>query len=509
VVDIPRSTVLSSDLVGFGVGTGTDYRFDDVSVSPAGTLEAPVFYQYDALGRRVAKTMNGETTYYTYAGARLIEERDDEGAVAATYVYGNYIDEVLQMRRGGEDYFYHTDDQFNVMAVTDSSGAVVERYDYGDFGYPQFYAPDGSARDATAIGNPWLFTGRQWDPELAAYYYRTRYFDPLAGRFLSPDAIGNWGDPLNLGNAYTYTGNNPWSWLDPWGELSYYPGFENDVEGARQLMSGTPAGRVATTGVVTGLNGLAWGLTGPIGGIPVTGVTVLLGGTTAYYNRQAQYLEATGESLSTGDATAIVAGDVTGASALYTAVSGQDPLVGTYVSTGERVESGAHLVVGLAGFHGGSKLGAVAKVGPSQCPTTVESTSKAKPSVDAAGSRGVSVHEQVAMEYVENGATYLGRFHPISDIAAGSEHISIRTVDLASKTYLYPKPGYNVHPLTSTLTGKAWKLVDIDSPGPKVLHVELYGPRPTAIQVQAVEAAIHEAARFDLTPVEIRVGYRP
>jgi hypothetical protein len=113
------------------------------------------------------------------------------------------------------------------------------------------------------------------------------------------------------------------------------------------------------------------------------------------------------------------------------------------------------------------------------------------------------------MEYVENGATYLGRFHPISDIAAGSEHISIRTVDLASKTYLYPKPGYNVHPLTSTLTGKAWKLVDIDSPGPKVLHVELYGPRPTAIQVQAVEAAIHEAARFDLTPVEIRVGYRP
>jgi hypothetical protein len=58
------------------------------------------------------------------------------------------------MRRGGEDYFYHTDDQFNVMAVTDSSGAVVEHYDYGDFGYPQFYAPDGAARDATAIGTP-------------------------------------------------------------------------------------------------------------------------------------------------------------------------------------------------------------------------------------------------------------------------------------------------------------------------------------------------------------------
>ena len=44
----------------------------------------------------------------------------------ATYVYGNYIDEVLTMRRGGVDHFYHGDDLYNVMAVTDAAGDVAQ-----------------------------------------------------------------------------------------------------------------------------------------------------------------------------------------------------------------------------------------------------------------------------------------------------------------------------------------------------------------------------------------------
>ena len=31
----------------------------------------------------------------------MVEEQDGQGATLATYAYGNYIDEVLQMRRGG------------------------------------------------------------------------------------------------------------------------------------------------------------------------------------------------------------------------------------------------------------------------------------------------------------------------------------------------------------------------------------------------------------------------
>jgi len=41
--------------------------------------------------------------------------------------------------------------------------------------------------------------------------------DLRMGRFLSRDGIGEWGDPTELGNGYTFAGNNPWSFTDPMG----------------------------------------------------------------------------------------------------------------------------------------------------------------------------------------------------------------------------------------------------------------------------------------------------
>jgi RHS repeat-associated protein len=136
---------------------------------------------------------------------------------SASYVYARYIDEVLQMQRGGNAYYYHTDDQYNVTALTNAAGAVVERYDYGDFGQPEFYNAGGTPLTGTAYGNPYLFTGRRWDDESGLYYYRSRYYDPAIGQFTTRDPIGVWGDPLNMGNAYAYCGNNPWTLVDPWG----------------------------------------------------------------------------------------------------------------------------------------------------------------------------------------------------------------------------------------------------------------------------------------------------
>ena len=45
------------------------------------------------------------------------------------------------------------------------------------------------------------------------YYYRARWYDPQARRFISEDPIG-----LNGGiNLYAYVGNNPVNRIDPWG----------------------------------------------------------------------------------------------------------------------------------------------------------------------------------------------------------------------------------------------------------------------------------------------------
>lgn len=77
---------------------------------------------------------------------------------------------------------------------------------------------------ASRYGNPWLFNGRAWDAELGLYHYRNRYLDPVQGRFTTRDPIGIWGDPMNLGNGYSYVGNNPGAFVDPFGLESYdYP----------------------------------------------------------------------------------------------------------------------------------------------------------------------------------------------------------------------------------------------------------------------------------------------
>src|SRR5262249_29215852 len=65
-------------------------------------------YQYDALSRRVQKIANSSgtptTTRYFYDDQSIIEEQDPSGTTQATYVYGNYVDEVLTMDRGGQTY---------------------------------------------------------------------------------------------------------------------------------------------------------------------------------------------------------------------------------------------------------------------------------------------------------------------------------------------------------------------------------------------------------------------
>ena len=94
------------------------------------------------------------------------------------------------MNRGGERFF-HSDDLYNMMAINDGGGKVLERYEYGDYGQPL---------STSGLGNPYLFNGRRYDPETGLYYYRTRYLDPLAGRFTTRDTIGTWGDARSCGS---------------------------------------------------------------------------------------------------------------------------------------------------------------------------------------------------------------------------------------------------------------------------------------------------------------------
>jgi len=157
-------------------------------------------------------------------------------------VYGNNVDEILQMRRdlnGDDDFldgyevaYYHTNVQGNVVAVTDASGDVIEKIEYDLYGrmtkawvgsdQTEVFDPISQSGGfltaseyytGSLTKNPYLFQGRRLDEESGLYYFRNRQYDPVYGRFLSRDPIG-YADSMNL---YSFVNNNPICYVDPFG----------------------------------------------------------------------------------------------------------------------------------------------------------------------------------------------------------------------------------------------------------------------------------------------------
>jgi RHS repeat-associated protein len=218
-----------------------DYTYDQenrllmVSYVDAGGAQVAGEYRYDALSRRIVKitgpTRGNKETHYFYDDARIIEEHDPLSNPEASYVYGNYIDEVLTMDRNLHTYYYHQNALWSVEAITDGAANVVETYAYDAYGHPAIKDTLGNGLTNawgtahSAIGNPWMFTGRQYDEESGLYYYRARVYDSDKGRFLQRDAL-EYHDGVNL---YEYVRSKPILWVDPTGQeqsLSYDKAIE-------------------------------------------------------------------------------------------------------------------------------------------------------------------------------------------------------------------------------------------------------------------------------------------
>ncbi len=196
----------------------TVYAYDDeqrlVRVETNGGTQVTT-YTYDPLGRRIEKNVNGTISHYLYEGEDILLEYDQTGAVVTRYIHGPGIDEPLAMEKDGQLYCYHADDLGSIIALTDSTGSVVQSYRYDAFG--------NILNDMPAVVQPYTYTAREYDPETGLYFYRARYYDPKAGRFLQRDPIGFVGGDVNL---YAYVKNNPMNWIDPWGlygwDVHYY-----------------------------------------------------------------------------------------------------------------------------------------------------------------------------------------------------------------------------------------------------------------------------------------------
>ena len=110
------------------------------------------------------------------------------------YAPGSYIDEVLaymQTVGGNTQRFYpHANHLYSVAALTDSTGAVVERYSYNAYGKQTITSATGAVRPKSAVGWDRGFTGYVADNETGLLHARARQYSPMLGRFIGRNQFG-------------------------------------------------------------------------------------------------------------------------------------------------------------------------------------------------------------------------------------------------------------------------------------------------------------------------------
>ena len=177
-------------------------------------------YRYDGTNRRVLKK--------TYTSGTLSETREFcfnrnwqcvEEYVGSTcdtrYVWGlRYIDDLITYRKASTDYYSLVDPNWNVIAVTNTSGIVQERVTYDSFGKASFRDAAFTVRSTSNYAWNCTFTGQLLDPETGLMLYRNRFYHPTLGRFVQRDPIGYEAQDVSL---YRYVGNMVAKYIDPFG----------------------------------------------------------------------------------------------------------------------------------------------------------------------------------------------------------------------------------------------------------------------------------------------------
>ncbi len=129
--------------------------------------------------------------------------RDDEGTL-------------VSRRNGTARQYYLFDALGSVTGLTDSTGAVSQRYDYEPYGTPAPNATGQWAQGSIDVPTGQFGFAAGYRSVGGLYHYGQRYYDPADMRWTQPDPLDQTGD-LREGNRYAYVGADPPNLVDPSG----------------------------------------------------------------------------------------------------------------------------------------------------------------------------------------------------------------------------------------------------------------------------------------------------
>lgn len=263
---------------------------------------------YNAFGKVQAISDNGWQMDFTYGPdeKRLKTVLKHNGQTVRTTFYANDFEKVTEY--GTTRYYYYLDDGVIYVLVgseqgdegdfyyafTDHLGSITRLYDESaNLAFRAEYDAWGVQNVTTNTLNFRRgYTGHEMMPEFGLINMNGRLYDPILGRFLSPDNYVQMPDFSQSFNRYSYCINNPLKYNDPSGEFWHLitgaliggffnivlnaPNIDNFWKGLGYFGIGALAGSLST-GVGAGVNvslaggSFSAGFMGTAAGISSTG----------------------------------------------------------------------------------------------------------------------------------------------------------------------------------------------------------------------------------------------
>ena len=230
------------------------YQVSDISYTSFGRPDKIVYDRRNAVMDESGESIPTDrslprppTATFTYndRGERvmMVVKGNNGRSIACRYYIGGVyeVDEVTGEERlyiGGDAYtapavdicnadgewelhFIGRDYLGSITHIADSKGNLVAEYSYDAWG--RLRDPDTQELYGNS-GVPDLllwrgFTGHEWLPWFGLYNMNARLYDPVLGRFLSPDPYVQMPDNTQNLNRYLYALNNPFQYKDDSGEF--------------------------------------------------------------------------------------------------------------------------------------------------------------------------------------------------------------------------------------------------------------------------------------------------
>jgi RHS repeat-associated protein len=240
-------------------GNATTYQYDasgnliEKAVGTSGSAASIIRYQYDPLNRlvalrdgannliaeyaydpfdlRIVKVLHrdaaGQTlstprrTHYLYSDEGLIAEADAQGQITTQYGWkpdGSWSTDPVFIKTSIQDAqgnpgpmayaYFHNDHLGTPLRATNPAGEIVWSAEHSSLGA-------ATLPSNNRLTNNLRFAGQYFDAETALHYNTRRYYDPVAGRYITADPIGIAGG----WNLYDYAGGDPANQMDPTGEI--------------------------------------------------------------------------------------------------------------------------------------------------------------------------------------------------------------------------------------------------------------------------------------------------